>query len=421
MPDEFHDPLLFLAQLRQTLSADKLSLGFLIGAGCPCAVRVKDDATGGDRPIIPDIRGLTEDVRAKLAASATSGQAQEKLAKVFADDGEADPTIEAMLNRIRALRDVAGKVSVRDLSFDELNELDREICQSIREIATCDLPPKSTPYHALARFIRDHRYPFLEIFTTNYDVLMEQALEACRVPYFDGFVGSYRPFFDQRAIEDDTMPARWSRLWKLHGSINWRLNKRTKSVLRTSNSGEGDELLIHPSHLKYDDSRRMPYFVMIDRLRRFLRNDERPVALIALGYSFGDEHINEAIIESLRANASSACFALQFDTLSAYADARALGMDNANLSVLAPDKAIIRRRELPWMATPATDVGALGGAFEVSAEPSSPGGNANGVTDVVTSDVPRPCRFLVGDFRYFGDFLDQFCGYTMPVTAGPTE
>ena len=59
----------------------------------------------------------------------------------------------------------------------------------------------------------------------------------------------------------------------------------------------------------------MPYFVMIDRLRGFLRNSEKPVALVVIGYSFADEHINEAIMESLKVNASAACFALQFGEL----------------------------------------------------------------------------------------------------------
>ena len=307
MADEPHEPLQHVTQLRQILSADKLSIGFFLGAGCPCAVRVMDVKTGADRPLIPDIRGLTAAVDKEMAASAGLAASYAKLLKAINDDGEPAPTVEGMLNRIRALRDVAGKASVRGMSFDELDGLDREICSQIRNIVTLDLPVDDNAYHAMAGFIRTHRYPFSEIFTTNYDVLIEQALERQQVPFFDGFVGSARPFFDQRAIEDGEIPLRWSRLWKLHGSINWRYNKSTKAVVRSEREADGDELLIHPSHMKYDESRRMPYFVMIDRLRTFLRHKERPVALIILGYSFSDQHLNEAIVESLKANASSAC------------------------------------------------------------------------------------------------------------------
>jgi hypothetical protein len=197
MTDESHDPLQHTQQMRQTLSADKLSVGFFLGAGCPCAVR-----TSADAPLIPDIKGLTAQVLAKLAEGKHS-PALLQLQAIFAEDGDGSATVETMLNRIRSLREVAGKATVRGLSFEDLDELDRGICNLIRALVTCNLPGTSTPYHELARFIGQHRSPFTEIFTTNYDVLMEQALEASRVPYFDGFVGSSQPFFDQQAIEDD--------------------------------------------------------------------------------------------------------------------------------------------------------------------------------------------------------------------------
>ena len=40
-----------------------------------------------------------------------------------------------------------------------------------------------------------------ELFTTNYDLIIEKSLEEIRAPYFDGFVGSYEPFFWQESIE----------------------------------------------------------------------------------------------------------------------------------------------------------------------------------------------------------------------------
>lgn len=413
MTEEHHDPLQCVMQLRQTLSADKLSIGFFLGAGCPCAVRISSG--DGDAPIIPDIKGLTARVDTLLLADEACEPSYQKLKTTFSEDTVESPTIEEILNRIRAFRDVAGKASVRDLSFAELNHLDRHICRSIRTIVTCALPKERTPYHALASFIGSHRSPFTEIFTTNYDVLIEQALESERVPYFDGFVGSSRPFFDQRSIEDGDIPSRWSRLWKLHGSINWGFGKETKVVFRSEHVEDGDELLIHPSHLKYDESRRMPYFVMIDRLRSFLRRSGRPVALVLSGYSFGDEHINEAIVDSLKANASAACFALQFGNLANYGKATALARENANLSVLAADRAVIRRREGPWMASPTIDPGALKGTFElISGAASSP-------TDSAASEELRPCRMSLGEFKRLGAFLDEFSSYRLPVQSGFTE
>lgn len=250
-----------------------------MGAGCPCAVRIPGENGGKDRALIPDILGLTAQVQNEMKASKDHAEAYEKLSAIFTEDGHASPNIETILNRIRSLREVVGKGTVRGLSLAELQTLDRQICLAIKRSVSCSLPDDKTPYHALARFIGTQRRPLTELFTTNYDILMEQSLEACRVPYFDGFVGSYKPFFDQRAVEEDHIPQRWTRLWKLHGSINWRFQKAAKTVFRSIENSDGDELLIHPSHQKYDESRRMPYLVMIDRLRSFLRSQQRPVAL----------------------------------------------------------------------------------------------------------------------------------------------
>jgi hypothetical protein len=233
-----------------------------------------------------------------------------------------------------------------------------------------------------------------ELFTTNYDLLLEEALEHHQVPYFDGFVGSARPFFDQKAIEDGEAPPRWARLWKLHGSINWRFHQTSKVVFRTEREEAGDELLIHPSHLKYDESRRMPYLVMADRLKHFLKRGERPVALFILGYSFGDEHINEALVDCLRSNASAACFAIQYGPLSSYSAAMKLATQNSNLSLMAKDRAVIRRQEAPWLMRPARDAAALANVFTVG--PEIPG------TD---PDALRPCDLEIGNFAKFGDFV----------------
>jgi hypothetical protein len=389
-----HDAHQCVSQLRQTLAADKLPIGFFLGAGCPCAVMVRNDVGTGLSSIIPDIRGLTSHIHDILTASDEAKTSYSKLLNLFKEDEIATPNIEVMLNRVRQFREVAGKVGVRGLSADELTVLDKHICNAIRARVTRSLPPPSTPYHSLAEYIGRHRSPSMELFTTNYDLLLEEALEYHQVPYFDGFVGSARPFFDQKAIEDSEIPSRWARLWKLHGSINWRFNRASKAVVRTEREDTGDELLIHPSHLKYDESRRMPYLVMADRLKHFLKRGERPVALFLLGYSFGDEHINEALIDCLRSNPSAACFAIQFGALSGYPAAVKLATENSNLSLMAKDSAVIRRQQAGWLMTPTRDVASLTGVFTATA-----------ATQGVDADAPRPCDFNIGDFAKFGEFL----------------
>ena len=83
MTDESHEPLQHIAQLRQILSADKLSIGFFLGAGCPCAVRVNDPNGDADLPLIPDIRGLTTAVDKEMAALKDHAVAYTKLIKAI--------------------------------------------------------------------------------------------------------------------------------------------------------------------------------------------------------------------------------------------------------------------------------------------------------------------------------------------------
>lgn len=405
MAIEFHDPVQIINQLRQILAADKLAVGFFLGAGCACAVRVPGTDGQPAVSLIQDIAGLTKEISTQLIANAELKSAFEQLLLTFKEDEVTSPTIETMLNRLRTFKDVAGKVGVRNLQSESLDKLDKEICRAVRSAVNKELPDHETPYHALARFISFRKYPHTEIFTTNYDLLIERALEKHRVPFFDGFIGSSRPFFDLKAIEENEIPLRWSRLWKIHGSINWRYKSQEKHIIRTE-AEDGDELLIHPSHLKYDESRRMPYYVMIDRFRNFIRGKNRPVALIMSGYSFGDDHINGALVECLDSNPSAACFAFQYGCMTKYPGAAKLAKETPNLSLFTYDRAVIRKQDAPWMIRPSSNLGALEGSFELP--PHEDGADA---------EIPKVCKLKLGDFNHLGAFLNKFIEATSRQAA----
>ena len=66
--------------------------------------------------------------------------------------------------------------------------------------------------------------------------------------------------------------------------------------------------MIYPTHLKYDESRRLPYLAMLDRLKAFFTNGQ--AVLITCGYSFSDQHLNETILQGLSGNPTANCFGL---------------------------------------------------------------------------------------------------------------
>ena len=223
-----HCPYRRTTDLLQRLSPGKMRIGFLVGAGCPLAIRVPDGA--GTRPLIPEIAGLTAQVKTAL-------DAHEELKGVTASAwdrvvgrGVGTPTIEDVLSHIRTLKSLCGNGAIDGFTSDHLLKLDLAICEQVRGIVSAPLPGGDTPYHVLASWIQAiAREKPVEIFTTNYDLLLEQALEEQRVPYFDGFVGSDSAFLDLESMAEDDLPSRWARLWKIHGSINWWMTKKAKN------------------------------------------------------------------------------------------------------------------------------------------------------------------------------------------------
>ncbi len=377
-----HCPYRQSSLLQQALAPNKMRIAFLLGAGCPMSIRV--DAGGGNTsPLIPDIAGLTTLVSTTLATDVELGP---DYASLLARFGGAAPNIEEILSHLRALLDVVRDGDINGLTQPKLLALDKRICQITADVVGVPLPDGETPYHNLAAWVSGiSRAHSVEVFTPNYDLLMEQALESHKVPYFDGFVGAREAFFDLPSMESDTLPSRWARLWKVHGSINW-WRTPDHDVVRKSKSDDADRQMIYPSHLKYDQSRRLPYLAMLDRLRDFLGRGQ--AILVCCGYSFADQHLNEVIMNGLRSNPTAMCFGLLYGDRAQYPEAIRCAMRQPNLSILAADGAVLGTLNRDWN----------------SASQDSHPLHGVAVSSVAEGEVER-CRFGLGDFKKLGQFL----------------
>ena len=389
-----NSPINHIDALLQCLSDNKRHLGFMIGAGCPFSIRIIEDET--DQPLIPNIEGLTNFVLSEIK---DTHPACETIVANLSKADEGNPTIEHILSYVRDLKNVVSKGAVLEHDYNCLEGLEEAICKAINKRVDRKLPNQSTPYHSLASWIgaAERDWP-VELFTTNYDLLAEQALEEQQVPFFDGFPGSRQPFFDAFAIEHDSFSSRWARVWKLHGSINWRCTNslRGMTVCRTMEETAG-ALTIHPSHMKYDQSRKMPYLAMMDRLKSFVKTPES--ALFMIGYSFGDEHLNDIIIEGLSGSPKSTAFALMFGKLSDQdvSTAVSIAKTQPNFTVFAQDGAVIGDQILVWKNVQKPPSSAL--PIEILEwTQSSDDSNIGTIT------------FKLGDFNIFGKFLSSISG-----------
>jgi hypothetical protein len=237
-------------------------------------------------------------------------QLQEKVASALeAGDKEAfhrqlkERDIEGALTRIRRIAALVSDEEEFDgLTNKKAKALDAAVCKAIVEaldIQNANLEPFDRFAAWAAR--ADYNLP-VELFTVNYDLLLETALDSLRVPYFDGFVGTVRAGFHTELVEGkaesdrEWMPAFFVRLWKLHGSVNWAWEKDRKIIRLGQPISEGDAAAIFPSDTKYEESRRVPFVVLQDRFRRALHEPETLVLIS--GYSFSDPHLNDMIFDA---------------------------------------------------------------------------------------------------------------------------
>lgn len=376
--ETFHNPDRFMSDLRQVLSQGRKRIGILVGAGAPLAIRVNDnnEIDSDGKSLIPGVEELT------LQATSGLTEIQTKAVEAIKTNLGSTANIESVLSRIRLLEQALGKTKVEGLDSEEYKQLGKDICKKISEIVGVYLPKERNAYSDLVAWITGTvRSNSVEIFTTNYDFLFEEAFERVRSPYFDGFSGGSKPFFDPVSVAGDDLPARWAKLWKMHGSLGWALEDG--AVVR----GHGREAaeLVYPDHLKYDLTQKQPYSALFERLKRFLLTPDS--LLLTVGFSFRDAHICAVLDESLAMNANTAVLAFQYQDLAKEEPAVKLASDRPNLSVYAADGAVIggvpgkwRPGELPknW--------GSIRESFWAARWPKEPN------------------QFLLGDFAAFARF-----------------
>ena len=155
----------------------------------------------------------------------------------------------------------------------------------------------------------------VNIFTLNYDELIEKAADAEGITLFDGFVGVNTRCFRPDSYEQDMHFSfdledsrshrhdRVLRLYKLHGSISWRAvepsldNPYGVESTRVEITNDTNSLLLYPATGKLSESLGMPY---AELFRRFSSAVVRPQSvLIVIGYGFADEHVNMIIRQAL--------------------------------------------------------------------------------------------------------------------------
>lgn len=159
---------------------------------------------------------------------------------------------------------------------------------------------------------RDRTLPRPWIFTTNYDLLSETALDRLGMPYCNGFSGTierrFNPTTYRYALAEqlDLTSRKWAAvdsfiyLCKLHGSINWVEEGGSLFPIRevpTVAATKSSRVMIYPTPMKQNASFGSPYSDLFREFQGRIVRDQS--VLFVVGYSFSDEHVNNLIFQAL--------------------------------------------------------------------------------------------------------------------------
>lgn len=270
---------------------------FLLGGGTSFCAR------------LPGIFQLTDLVLSKLRN--TPRNTFKEIIQFLTDNGIENPNIEEVLSELyHRLSAVA--LAQRDRA--RFKTAFEEVCQCIQNTLKVDGP---TEYHKnfVLRIVSRResepakKAPPVQIFTTNYDLLIELACEESHIVAINGFEGVFHRRWNPACFDYDIgkatthvqtprfdPSARHIRLYKLHGSLSWFEDDGQFYEENPMLESNRTPLIIYPSRLKYAESIRPPFDWLF---RRFGAAVSAADLLICIGYRFADENLNQYIFTGL--------------------------------------------------------------------------------------------------------------------------
>lgn len=301
------------------------NLSFLLGSGCSLG-------TGG----IPTMKELAEDFYspstdslAKMSVGLKNlvlSEANKSTLKELKIDYTTKPfsvDVEAFLGTLYSLKFYYDQIS----DFVNSKKVSDVIKQTKHFILyRClnhdnegkDLDVKSN-YQSFYRklSLRDSNLPKPNIFTTNYDLYSEKAMDELGIAYTNGFSGFIQRYFNPAifnyalAEQMDISSFKWNvidsyiYLFKIHGSVNWIEEEDGKKLFRIKelqnisfeHLKKAENIMIYPSPIKQNASLGTPYSDLFREFQRRITQNQS--ILVTIGYSFGDEHINNLIYQAL--------------------------------------------------------------------------------------------------------------------------
>jgi hypothetical protein len=272
------------------------NLNILIGAGC------SSNIVDGEEKAIPTMDRMAKEFYEKNQEILDVDVKGEKIG----DDIAVKTNLETLVSRLIS---IGNAFESERASMEKIKEaVNKFILEKVTK------PPCKELLHVYMEFYtrieKKMREVPVNVYTTNYDLYNENALDELGVMYNNGFLGSTKRRFNPNSynyvlVENlNLSKSSWRsvnnfiNLYKLHGSINW-VKDGDDIIEKECDHSKGGfgSMMIYPTPQKDQSTLMTPYSDLFRVMQNNLMKNNS--VLITLGYSFSDDHINRIIFNAL--------------------------------------------------------------------------------------------------------------------------
>lgn len=199
----------------------------------------------------------------------------------------------------------------------------------------------------------------VNIFTTNFDMFMEDSCERLGIPYNDGFAGQINPTFNvanynkiqkYKSLQfDNTSDIPLFNIVKLHGSVSWQTKE--EKIVYSNGTHIADDLgtkaddvfdegykkiaVINPNAEKHFETVLDTNYASM--LRKFtLELEKENSVLILIGFSLADKHIKNLLYGVMKSNPTLMVIYFSYSQYDEDTDEHG-EKKNSNLYVISPE------------------------------------------------------------------------------------
>lgn len=278
------------------MSDGTLNIIFLLGAGASMPAG------------LPDMKRLTDDFLNSATQEKFDSNILPKINTIKAaafDFFRERNDLESMMTIIKRMEDVT-EITILTTKYPDLKSITLEELKIITNLIENFIRNK---LEAINKDSIKYLEPILgflsrgtiEIFTLNYDGILDLLLESNNIEYSDGF----SPFWNPTIFENPSLKVK---LYRLHGSLYWFSIANGKNIKLPVKG-------LRPDQMSYITNDALSEMILYPRMQkekhsqiyswlshRFIERLKESDIFIIIGYSFRDQEIVDNIVEILNGN-----------------------------------------------------------------------------------------------------------------------